>query len=192
MARRFQVREAIADDVPALVAFLVKLDAHVAGVRPEDLALTEAGERQLRGRIESFIDEPGKHLVVACAPGGRPAAMGDIHIWHYADIWLNPERRGLKSGFIDDLWVEPEFRRTGVARLIITALLEFAAAEGIEELILEYAHHNRQAGALWRRLGFKPTGIRAAAHLSEVRARLSEETKKRPSRRGQPRTRVRS
>lgn len=177
------VRRVETDDVPALVEFLVKLDAHVAGVPPEELALTAAGERQLRQRIESFIDEPGKRLVVACAPDGRLAGMGHIHIWHYADIWLNPERRGLRSGYIDDLWVEPEFRGAGVARGIIDALLDYAAAEGIEELILEYAIHNSEAEALWRDLGFVPTGVRAAARLSEVRARLSAPRKDPPARR---------
>lgn len=173
MNNGFDVRAAEPADVPKLVTFLINLDAHVAGVTPDALALTEEGEAQLRQRIESFIDEPGKHLVVAAGPGGELAGMGNIHIWHFADLWLNPERQGLRSGYIDDLWVEPEYRGSGVARYILEALLDFAAEEEIDELILEYALHNKEAERFWDRLGFKATGVRAAASLHDVRARLS-------------------
>lgn len=172
MAAKFRIRKMTADDVPELVSFLVKLDAHVAGVDPEHLELTETGERQLRQRLESFISEPGKRLVVAATAKGRPVGMGNIHIWHYADIWVNPERRGRRSGFIDDIWVEPDFRETGVAREIVTALLDFAEENGISDLTLEYALHSPGSAEFWENLGFKPTGVRAGARLAEVRARL--------------------
>lgn len=173
MTNDFTVRDAVADDLPVLLDFLIKLDAHVAGVAPEDLALTAAGKQQLQSRLQSFIDEAGKRMVVACAPDGRPVGMGDIHVWHYADIWLNPERQGMRSGYIDDLWVEPEARGSGVARRISEALIEFAAEQEIDELILEYALHNKEAATFWERLGFAPTGVRAAARVSDVRTRLS-------------------
>lgn len=171
-SKDYTVREALAGDLPVLLEFLIRLDAHVAGVPPEDLALTTAGTRQLRDRLRSFIDEPDKRLVVACVGDGQPVGMGNIHVWHYADIWLNPERRGLRSGYIDDLWVEPEFRGLGIARLILGALLDFAVQQEIDELVLEYALHNEEAAALWRRVGFEPTGVRAAAKLGEVRAHV--------------------
>lgn len=167
------VRDAVTDDLPILLNFLIKLDAHVAGVAPEALALTAAGEQQLRDRLYSFIDETGKRMVVACTADGRSVGMGDIHVWHYADIWLNPERRGKRSGYIDDLWVEPEARGSGVARMISEALVNYANQQGIDELILEYALHNKEAAAFWEQLGFAPTGVRAAANLSDVRTRLS-------------------
>jgi ribosomal protein S18 acetylase RimI-like enzyme len=173
MTSDFTVRNAVADDLPILLDFLIKLDAHVAGVAPGELALTSAGRRQIQDRLRSFIDEAGKRMVVACGPDGRPVGMGDIHVWHFADIWLNPERQGMRSGYIDDLWVEPEARGHGIARRISEALIEFAAEQKIDELILEYALHNKEAAAFWERLGFAPTGVRAAARIDEVRKRLS-------------------
>lgn len=176
VSETFDIREAVAADVPELVGFLIRLDAHVGGVDPEILELTPTGEQQLRQRIESYINDPGKRLAVAETDDGRLVGMGGIHIWHYADIWVNPERRGLRSGYIDDLWVEPDFRSAGVARRILDALLAFAQAEGIDELTLEYALHNPEAEAFWQKLGFKPTGVRAAGRLDDVRARLGSKT----------------
>jgi ribosomal protein S18 acetylase RimI-like enzyme len=182
MTSQFDVRPAKAGDIPTLVRFLINLDAHVAGVAPDVLALTERGEQELQQRIESFIGEPGKRLVVACGPDGELVGMGDIHIWHYADLWLNPERQGLRSGYIDDLWVEPEYRTSGIGRQILEALFEYAAEQEIDELILEYALHNKEAEQYWSRLGFKPTGVRAAASLRDVRARLSDPGRSAPKR----------
>jgi ribosomal protein S18 acetylase RimI-like enzyme len=171
--RDITIREAVADDVPMLVEFLIRLDAHVAGVSPDELELTAAGAEQLRLRIASFLDTPGKRLSVAETGDGALAGMGDIHIWHYADIWVNPERRGRRSAFIDDLWVEPDWRGRGIAHRIVEDLLAFADTAGIDELLLEYALHNPEAAAYWERLGFRPTGVRAAARLPEVMARLA-------------------
>lgn len=175
-----ELRDAVPDDVPELVGFLIKLDAHVAGVDPEILSLTETGEQQLRDRMESFIREPGKRLVVAVGEDGHLVGMGNIHIWHYSDTWLNPERRGLRSGFLDDLWIEPDHRGGGLARRIVAELLDFAAREDIQEVALEYALHNPEAEAFWDRLGFRPTGVRASARLSDLRTRLRPEAQRKP------------
>ncbi|MDX1581065.1 MAG: GNAT family N-acetyltransferase [Alphaproteobacteria bacterium] len=174
------IREAEAADVPHLVTFLIKLDAHVAGVEPELLSLTSVGKQQLTRRIESFIDEPGKLLLVAQTAEGELIGMGNIHIWHFADIWVNPERKGLRSGYIDDIWVEPAYRSAGIARRLLKDLLDYAAEQEINELTLEYALHNPEADAFWEKLGFKPTGVRASGWLSEVRENLAATAKKKP------------
>ncbi|MDZ7784045.1 MAG: GNAT family N-acetyltransferase [Halioglobus sp.] len=170
---KIEIREAVPGDIPRLVEFLIKLDAHVAGVEADVLGLTRAGENQLRHRIESFIDEHGKLLVVAEGSDGQLVGMGNIHIWQFDDIWVNPERRGLRSGYIDDIWIEPEHRGGGLARRIVEALVNFAAEQEINELNLEYALHNPEAETFWSRLGFRPTGVRASASLADVREHLN-------------------
>lgn len=168
MSDAITIRKAKAGDVPELVRFLIRLDAHVAGVPPEELGLTETGQRQLRQRLESFIDADGRLVLVAAVAGGTLIGMGHIHIWHHSDIWTNPERQGLKSGYIDDFWVEPDWRGKGVATRLVQRLLDFAREQGINELVLEYALHNPEADIFWKRLGFRPTGVRASAWLSDV------------------------
>lgn len=170
----YSIREATGSDIPELLGFLLKLDAHVAGVDSEVLALNAEGERELTHKLRDMIANPYTLVLVAeRRPGSGLLAMGDISIWHEADLWENPERRGVTYAIIDDLWVEPEARNGGLGRALVAKLVDFAAANGIENLMLEYATTNAEAQATWSRLGFRTTGVRAAASVADVRARLS-------------------
>jgi len=100
--------------------------------------------------------------------------MGDIALWHVDDMWKNPERIGVSYAVIDDLWVEPEARQFGISKAIVRDLVTFASENGINDLILEYATTNIEAEATWSRLGFKTTGVRAAAPVADVLNRLTE------------------
>lgn len=166
------VREAEEDDVPTLVGFVVKLDAHVSGADAEALELTPKGRRQIARRLRGYIADPAKLLLVGEASGTGVVAMGDIALWYYEDIWRNPERQGMTAAYIDDLWVEADYRSSGVGRAIVERLVDFAAENDIQELTLEYSASNEEASATWERLGFRTTGVRAAATVTDVRRRL--------------------
>lgn len=166
------VREADEDDVPTLVRFVVKLDAHVSGADAEALQLTPKGRRQIARRLRGYVTDPAKLLLVGEVPGAGLVAMGDVALWYYEDIWRNPERQGMATAYIDDLWVEEEYRSSGVGKAIVGRLVDFAAANDIHELTLEYSASNEVASAAWERLGFRTTGVRAAATVAEVRRRL--------------------
>jgi ribosomal protein S18 acetylase RimI-like enzyme len=176
MERDIRIRDARREDVDAIMILLVRLDAHVAGVPADELALSESGEAHLRRNTQRFLDADDRRLVVAEAPDGTVVGMGSIEIWYYENTWLNPERRDLRAANIDDFWVEPDWRGHGIARRIVARLLSFAAESEVEELVLEYALHNTEAASFWERLGF-----RAAARLSEVLPKLPapEETGRR-------------
>lgn len=177
--QNYAIREATAADIEQMVGFLVKLDAHVAGVAPEVLSLNKKGERQLTERLEGLVENGFTRLLVAEVRGtGALVAMGHVQIWHHAEIWDNVERKGMSYALIDDLWVEPDARQAGIGRLIVSKLVDFAAENGVDDLILEYAITNAEAQATWTRLGFRTTGVRAAASVSDVRARLARRRRK--------------
>lgn len=151
----------------------MKLDGHVAGVDPEELKLNRAGEHHLSERLDDLIGNPFSKLLVADhGDGSDIVAMGDIALWHHAEHWRNPERQGMSYALIDDVWVEPALRRSGLGTAIIDQLLDFAAKNGIDDLVLEYSVTNAEAAAAWTKLGFETTGVRAAASLGTVRRRL--------------------
>jgi ribosomal protein S18 acetylase RimI-like enzyme len=56
------------------------------------------------------------------------------------------------------MWVDPTARGLGVGELLVRAVLAAAAEQGLERVVLEVAHENEPAVALYRRLGFVPTG----------------------------------
>jgi ribosomal protein S18 acetylase RimI-like enzyme len=57
--------------------------------------------------------------------------------------------------WIEELYVRPEFRRTGLGRKLVEALVEVAEAQGIQGIELEAYRMNTAASVLYRSLGFQ-------------------------------------
>jgi len=169
----FTVREATTDDIPVLVDYMVDLALHVSGDRRETLT-SEARERLILF-LADCIEDTEKLIVVACESkdeANRVIGMGNIQIWRSPSLWDEAEAPETLSGFIDDLWVDPDYRRLGVMDLILTRLLDYAEQHRIKELILEYSIANKEAASVWSKLGFETIGVRSAASVSTVRSRL--------------------
>ncbi len=64
------------------------------------------------------------------------------------------------EGQITNIAVRPEARRQGLARKILSALLQDAAAHGAESVSLEVRASNEAAQALYRSFGFTVAGVR--------------------------------
>lgn len=165
------IREAAEADLPVLVEFLVRLALHVSGAPPQ--TLKEKEHRRLLAVLRSALDDDSKQLLVAEHPEAGLVGMGYVYVWRSQGIWEQAEPVELKSGVIDDVWVEPEFRSRGVFRALLRGLVAFAERHNAHELVLEYSASNKQAKAAWTRLGFKTTGVRAAAFTSTVKAALA-------------------
>jgi len=73
----------------------------------------------------------------------------------YSVAWL-----GEDAGHLGNLAVVPGRRRRGVARRLLTELLERARAEGCDALSLEVRVSNFAAQGLYRRHGFRLAGLR--------------------------------
>lgn len=172
MPSRVTIAEAEEADIPQTVELLFRLDAHVSGAPRDILKMTPEGEQELSARMQTFIDNPYKLLVVARHPDEGVVGMGDIALWKQAEVWETPERRGQWYGVIDDVWVEPDFRRQGLNRRMLRELIDFARSHDVESLQLEYAASNREAARAWKELGFTPVGVRAAAFAADVLERL--------------------
>ncbi len=66
------------------------------------------------------------------------------------------------TGEVLNLAVSPDFRRRGVARALLRAGLTFLRKRRVDEVFLEVRESNLTAQALYRSLGFRPVGQRAA------------------------------
>lgn len=169
---KFRIRKAVQTDLPVLVDFLARLALHVAGKPPH--TLKKAERNRLTAALRSSLSDPGKLLVVAETDDARLVGMGYLYVWRDQGIWEQIGDIEYKSGIIDDVWVEPDFRKLGVSSAILRELVAFAESHAIDELILEYAASNKEAAATWSKLGFKPTGIRAAAFTADVQEALTK------------------
>lgn len=170
--RGFVIREARQEDLPEMVGFLAKLALHVSGAPPHDLKESEYG--RLLKTLHSALDDPDRRLIVAESKKAALVGMGYVYIWRSQGIWEQSESTEFKSGIIDDIWVEPDFRGQGILKALLGDLVTFAEQHHASELILEYSASNKEARAAWTKLGFKPTGVRAAAFTSVVKQALTE------------------
>ncbi len=171
-ADKFTIREAVQADLPVLVDFLAKLALHVAGAPHHTLKKEE--RNRLMAVLRSSLSDPNKLLAVAEASNAGLVGMGYLYVWRNQGIWEQAGEVEFKSGIIDDVWVEPDFRKLGVFSAILRELVTFAESHDIDELVLEYAVSNKEAAATWTKLGFKPTGVRAAAFTSVVKDALAK------------------
>ncbi len=170
-ARKYLIREAEQGDLPVMVGFLAKLALHVAGAPHQSLKEDERG--RLIEVMRSSLTDGNKQLVVAEVPGAGLVGMGYIYLLRNQGIWEQTSHVEFTSGIIDDIWVEPEFRKLGIFPDLLRTLIAFAERHGAYELILEYSASNKEAKAAWTRLGFKTTGVRAAALTSSVQEALA-------------------
>lgn len=169
---KFAIRKAIESDLPVLVGFLAKLALHVAGAPAQ--TLKEGEYNRLLEVLRSSLTSRNKLLVVAEAPETGLVGMGYLYVWSNQGIWEQAGEVEFKSGIIDDVWVEPDFRNLGIFRALLRELVTFAETRGVHELILEYSATNKEAKAAWTNLGFTTTGVRAAAFTATVRDALAQ------------------
>ena len=97
------------------------------------------------------VATPGHHLFEILNAEGGPAVG---YLWFAVQ-----EGHGVRSAFIYDVEIKPEFRRQGHARRAFQALEEFIAALNLSSICLHVFANNPSAQALYRELGFAATGI---------------------------------
>ena len=161
------IRPAVADDVTDLASMRLALQRHM---RRRSSRLWNLSRKQSRGFPRFYrarLRSRSVHLlVVKDTRTGRAVgmAMGSIQK-HDAFV---PR----KSGKIDDVWVQPGYRRKGLCRRLTGKLLRFFEKNRVSMVTLVYALGNSEAAGTWKRLGFVPALVGASGRLSEVKRRV--------------------
>jgi aminoglycoside 6'-N-acetyltransferase I len=132
------VREATAAEHPIWAAMLVKL--HGWGDESEFIA-----------EIPSWLalDDP-MVCFLAFSDDGQPIGMADARVRNYAEGAPN-----LCAAYIEDIFVEEEHRRTGVARALLAAVEQWARAQGLNWLGSDTELGNDLSEAWHKGVGFK-------------------------------------
>ncbi|TFI57978.1 GNAT family N-acetyltransferase [Sphingomonas parva] len=90
---------------------------------------------------------------IAQGDGGEVAAgIGMMEI-DWPPHWLHPTTG--RRGYVLNLYVEPQYRRRGLARRMVAAAMDEGRARGLEYMIL---HPSEQGRPLYESLGWSPTG----------------------------------
>ncbi|MDR2610639.1 MAG: ribosomal protein S18-alanine N-acetyltransferase [Clostridiales Family XIII bacterium] len=110
-------------------------------------------------------DTPGSTSpgAVSARPGDTPgstspgavSARPDPLLVGYAGLWVV-----LDEGHITNVAVDPDYRRQGIAAMLLLKLLEAAREKGAKRFTLEVKRSNAAAIALYERFGFRAAGSR--------------------------------
>ncbi len=154
------IRKAESRDLDSLGRLGVMLmRTHYGFDQQRFLGPREGSERGYAAFLGGVLDSPDDCVFVA-------EENGTIRGYVYAGLepmsWK--ELRG-PSGFIHDVAVVEEARRTGIATKLLDAAIEWLRAHGAPRVILWTAASNTPAQTLFRRLGFRDTMIEMTMEL---------------------------
>jgi len=152
------VREATAADAAALVAHLQEL-AREPGINiplaPDEVTTTVEQEKAI---IADFAGSPRAIMLVAegASDGGAPAIVGELSLKAISS------RKAVQHVATLGMSVKQGWRRKGVGRELMTAVLEWAPTAGIKRVELYVYARNAPAIGLYEKFGFAIEGKRRA------------------------------
>lgn len=146
------IREAVAGDLDTLIRFhTLFMEHHSAG--DDRFALRSGVKETWHERISAAVDDPETLVLVAAAGTGiigcaytliKPGAMD-----------FGPDR----IGFLCDVFVEPGYRRYGIARRFLSSSISWLRMREIHTIEASWAVHSEEAQFTWPSLGFAPISI---------------------------------
>lgn len=147
------IRPATPADVPAILPMVAALCAEHEAWDPERYGYLPDVVERYRRWLPQRAEDPRSVLLVA-EEGGAVAGflVGTVE----ANI---PIYTLTEFGFIHDMWVEPSFRRRGLARALVLAAVERFAALGIRQVRLETATANEGARRMFQACGFRAGAV---------------------------------
>lgn len=139
MGSDIRVRSATVDDVE----LLHRLSIDLATYEDEPDAVTSTPQTLAR---DGFGKDP-KFAALIAERAGRPVGFA-LYTFNYS-VWT--AARGI---FVEDIWVVPQERRSGVARELMAALAKECVANGYKRIDLNVLDWN-PARSFYERIGFR-------------------------------------
>ena len=149
------IRPGRAEDIPQVLPLVAKTIAFHQGL--DELRFGAVPNAHLR--YEGWMRRPDTIFFVAEVEGRVVGFLLGAIQEEYAMY-----RTG-RYGMLHDLWVEPEHRRCGLARGMVTAALDRFRDEGLHQARLDSAFKNKTAQALFAACGFRPSVVEMLAEL---------------------------
>ena len=144
--REMKIRPAVVGDIPALVELRLGMFESMGYSDPVEL------DRLRKESYEYMIHKlpSGEYMSWVADVNGQAVASGGLVI-HPAPPTIS-NRRGLE-GYVISVFTAPEWRKHGMARAIMTAILDYLKKEGIPAVTLRATEQGRP---LYLSLGFTP------------------------------------
>jgi GNAT superfamily N-acetyltransferase len=146
------LRLAVVDDIPMLVSHRRRMFEDMAALKGEQHARASLEAMDAAYAVLLRYEIPaGSTRVWVIEDDGQIAASGALQ---FTDWLPRPDgyRRGLV--YVHSVYTEPPYRRSGLARRILTAMIDYCRENGWPRISL---HASELGRGLYEDLGFKPT-----------------------------------
>lgn len=158
------IRPATPADVPAVLPMVAKICAMHEALDPAKYGFLPRPEQRYHKWLTKLATDERSLFLVAEDNAIAPIKLvGFIVGTVEREI---PIYRLKEYAFIHDLWVEPEYRRTGIARQLVIQAVEAFNAIGVEQIRLDTVAANDAARKLFAECGFRPSAIEMLIELS--------------------------
>jgi ribosomal protein S18 acetylase RimI-like enzyme len=146
-------------------SYVTYLDAAIAGYAEDNVASRRwpaegafaRSQADFATSLPKGLETPDNYLFEIWT--GKTGAMVGF-IW-FAVV----EKNGLKSAFVYDVEIKPEFRRQGHAAAAFEALEPLVQKLGLTSIGLHVFSQNAGAQALYRKLGYSVMSVNMLKHL---------------------------
>ena len=120
-------------DTAHSITLIEELQKHLAALYPQESCHGYSAEKMIAQGVAFFVTRNN----------GTPVGCGGILLF------------GAEYGELKRMYVRPEYRGLGFARLMLNHLSEFAMSQGVSLLRLETGIHQTAAIRLYERAGFR-------------------------------------
>jgi ribosomal protein S18 acetylase RimI-like enzyme len=144
------IRRARESDIPELIRLRARMQEHLESCGPGVYRLSKAGLAARADLYRGLMARADAAVFVAADSADVPKGL----LW--AEVRHDPHIEPSTWGWLDDAWVEPEFRRQGAMRGLVLAATELLQSSGVELVLLDYVTNNPAAFDCWPKLGFRP------------------------------------
>jgi GNAT superfamily N-acetyltransferase len=133
------IRTAGAEDLEAVLELLlVQLHEHHTPISRE----------RLRAGIEAWLSNPSRGLILVAQHDSRIVGVSCVDF-----MW--PLEHGGLGGWLEELYVVPEYRKQGVGTQLLEATLSQCARLGCSAIDLEVEAGHARVESLYERFGFE-------------------------------------
>ncbi len=156
------MRQATESDLDFLADCYVKIACHMkAGAQDFYIArLPETPDETVRNHVARYVGREDALTLLEEAEGSPVACL----LASIGSSSFSAARLGT-SGHIAVCWVEPAYRRSGIAAKLVSAVEDWFRQKEVGVVELSYMVKNELAAISWQRLGYQPFRVFAYKEL---------------------------
>lgn len=160
------IRRGTPDDVPAVLPMVASICALHESWDSAKYGFLPDPEQRYERWLSRLTNDNRSVFLVAEAEASAPGQPAQLVAFMVATVERErPIYRLQEFAFIHDLWVEPEYRKAGIARQMVMLAKEHFDKMGVKQIRLDTAAVNETARQLFKSCGFRVSTIEMLIEL---------------------------